>query len=491
MRLVPLLVLPLVLLLAAPAGAATVGVQGTTLTLTAAGGERNRISVSFTSTRVRVTDSSPAPVPIAGPGCTLSSRTVSCPRAGLTELVADLADQGDRITLGRSVTLPSRLRGGSGNDTLTSGSGPDELDGGTGYDIASYSGRPDSVTVSLDGVANDGRTDEGDNALAVERVIGSQAIDTLTGGTGADRLEGRGNDDRLFGGGGADTLVGNTGRDTMDGGDGDDVFLADPTSDGADALQGGAGSDRADYSARRGGVVVDADGRQDDGDRPGSLSFVGPVPVIALLGSSEGDLVQPDVEVLRGGAGDDVLGASPAGGRLLGGGGTDVLAGGEGQDTFEGGAGFDRILARDERGEGILCGDQTDRAFVDVLDRPAGDCEQVSERFAVGLAAVDGSIGADGEVVVRVACPGQVSIRCVGTLRATTLRRVGGRRVRVGGAGFSAGPGTTVDVRMPVSQGARDALARFGGATRVRVVARPRDEAGPGRESVLRFVLQG
>ena len=488
MRAALLLCLPLVLCAAAPASAATVGVQGATLSITAGAGERNSVSVSISGSRIRVTDS--VVVPVAGAGCTLSSRTVSCPRAGLTDVVADVADQNDRVTLGRSIPLRGIVRGGSGNDTLASGSGPDELDGGTGYDTVSYSGRPEGVVVTLDGIANDGRADEGDNLVSANRVIGTQSIDLLTGSTGSERLDGRGNDDRLFGGGGNDTLVGNTGRDALDGGEGNDTFLADPTPDGADALQGGPGSDRADYSARRGGVVVDADGRPDDGDLPGGLSFVGPVPVVGLLGSSEGDLVQPDVETLRGGQGDDVLGAAPTGGRLLGGPGTDVLAGGAGQDTFEGGTGFDRILSRDDRGEGILCGDQTDRAYVDVLDRPAGDCEHVATRFAVGLAALDRTAGADGGVVVRVACPGQAAVHCTGTLRAETLRRIKGRKVRVGSAGYSTAAGTTVDVTIPVSEAGRAALDRFGGATRVRVVARTRDEAGPGRDALLRFVLR-
>jgi hypothetical protein len=144
-------------LLAAPATAqaSTAGVHGTTLTFTAGAGERNVVSVSFAGSRVRVTDSGAQPV--AGAGCTLDRRTVSCPRAGLTDFVADLADQRDRLTLGRSVTLRSRVRGGSGNDSFVSGSGPDELDGGSGFDVVSYQQRTEGVIVTLAAARTTGR----------------------------------------------------------------------------------------------------------------------------------------------------------------------------------------------------------------------------------------------------------------------------------------------------------------------------------------------
>ena len=55
---------------------------------------------------------------------------------------------------------------GAGNDTFHEGaaaSGSDDMDGGTGSDTCNYGGAPNSVSVSLDGVDNDGEAGEGDN----------------------------------------------------------------------------------------------------------------------------------------------------------------------------------------------------------------------------------------------------------------------------------------------------------------------------------------
>ncbi len=77
------------------------------------------------------------------------------------------------------------IAGGDGDDTLNGGTGDDTFDedaaangadvvvGGDGSDTVDYSARPaDSVSVSRDGVANDGSTGEGDNVAAdVETVL--------------------------------------------------------------------------------------------------------------------------------------------------------------------------------------------------------------------------------------------------------------------------------------------------------------------------------
>lgn len=485
-----LLLVALALLVAAPAtaSAATVSTDGTTVTLVAGPGERNLLSVSLVDERIRITDR--GPVPVAEPGCTVSERTASCAAAAVTNLVLDLGDQGDTVTLGRSITLPTLVRGGTGNDTMTSGTGADRFEGGSGRDTASYSGRTDGVTVTLGGGADDGRAGEGDNLISVERVIGTRANDVMFGKQTGDRLQGGPGDDQLDGGPGNDTLVGGQGFDAMGGGTGNDVFLAEGTVDGGDVFNGGEGTDRVDYSKRRAGVVADADGRQDDGSFPNGLDFTGSIPVIALLGSDERDLIQPDVERIRGGEGDDVLQPPTAGGSVEGRGGTDVLLGGPGRDRFDGGTGFDRILARDGNPETVICGEQTDRAYVDVTDIAGGDCESVASRIAVALAPLQSSLRADGTVAVRVACPAQAWVRCVGVVRASTVRRLGKKPVALGSARFSAAPGTVVDLRITIPDAGRAALRRFGPATRVRLVGRGRDEAGPARDAIRRFVLR-
>jgi subtilisin family serine protease len=158
------------------------------------------------------------------------------------------------------------LWGEAGNDVLIGGLGSDDLRGGGSgdYDTADYGSHAGGVTVTLDGVGNDGRTGLGENDNVnddVEAVIGSQFADvldgsarttgfvidghlgndTLTGGSGNDDLRGNGGNDTLYGGGGADTLTGGAGVDWLYGQGGADSFWA---ADGEeDHIRGGLGGD--------------------------------------------------------------------------------------------------------------------------------------------------------------------------------------------------------------------------------------------------------
>ena len=64
------------------------------------------------------------------------------------------------------------FNGGDGDDSLVAGAlttdGADTYNGGAGLDVVTYAARSIGVTVSIDGVANDGETgeDEGDNVKA-------------------------------------------------------------------------------------------------------------------------------------------------------------------------------------------------------------------------------------------------------------------------------------------------------------------------------------
>src|SRR4029450_6620035 len=89
------------------------------------------------------------------------------------------------------------LHGEGGDDWIDGGPEPDQLHGGDGSDIAAYDERVDPVTATLDGVANDGVSGEGDFIhIDVESVVGGSAGDSLTGSAEPDGL---------FGGPGADT----------------------------------------------------------------------------------------------------------------------------------------------------------------------------------------------------------------------------------------------------------------------------------------------
>jgi Ca2+-binding RTX toxin-like protein len=197
------------------------------------------------------------------------------------------------------------LDGGAGDDTLYGGPGADLLDGGPGTDTVDYHDYTTPVSVTPDGVANDGAAGEGDNVT--------------------DTVEG------AIGGSDSDYLQGNDGNGTFIGGDGNDTFVG---GGGSDTFVGGAGFDTVDYSAASGPVNVDVGTPGGDGQ------------------AGENDNVEPDVERVIGSAFADTLTAGPAsavlegrGGndRLTGGPGHDLLLGGDGNDTLDGGAGRDQL----------------------------------------------------------------------------------------------------------------------------------------------------
>ena len=154
------------------------------------------------------------------------------------------------------------LIGGTGNDTINGGPGDDAFEGipgeglfgsnppsqgtdtyvgGGGSDAVLYTGRGENLSLSLDGVANDGAPGENDNiAPDVTTVLGGTGDDVitgngyanaLTGDSGNDVITGGGGDDRLFGGPGSDRLDSGPGQDYLEGDDGNDVLTGGPNVD--------------------------------------------------------------------------------------------------------------------------------------------------------------------------------------------------------------------------------------------------------------------
>ncbi len=245
------------------------------------------------------------------------------------------------------------LRGGAGNDVENGeagddafeqfesglGNGADLLNGGAGTDEARYygrdrAGRERGVTITLDGVANDGETFpalEGDNVGAdgqLENVVGTSRADTITGSAANNVLSGEPANDTLNGGLGNDTLRGGADDDTLNGGDGDDTFDEETAANGADVMTGGAGTDTADYSKRTNFVSVTKDGVANDGEageRDNVADEVETTPVPGTVPTPGGGA--PDPRNLR------LVGSSDLGGRGLNGevavvGSTAVVAGG-------------------------------------------------------------------------------------------------------------------------------------------------------------------
>ena len=165
--------IPLLLLFAAPAQAATVSVDNGALRVAAGPGETNAVDIG---PGLVVADAG-APVTL-GPGCMPQGLEALC--AGATRIQADLGDGDDALTV--TAPLPADLKGGEGNDTLTVVAAVATLDGGDG---------DDTLTAAT-----------GANVLS-----GGPGFDTLSGGEGDDRVDGGTGGDAADGGGGADSIV--------------------------------------------------------------------------------------------------------------------------------------------------------------------------------------------------------------------------------------------------------------------------------------------
>lgn len=250
------------------------------------------------------------------------------------------------------------VRGGAGDDGLgvmSTKDGPDLLDGGSGNDYVGFWDRTSNVKVSLDGKANDGGKNEGDNVLPnVERIysgsgndtlVGTDSYNRLDGGDGNDTIKGLGGDDDLDDDDGNDTVYGGAGNEYLNNdpgedkyylGEGDDDLVNGSSADGRDVFSGGPGDDSLTYANRTNAVDVDVTDPGNDGE------------------SGENDNVLADFERITGGVGSDTIkgsnraeaisGGSGVGADLINGrGGADDLYGYDGNDLFVGGEGYDEI----------------------------------------------------------------------------------------------------------------------------------------------------
>ena len=275
----------------------------------------------------------------------------------------------DDVILGDGGT--NVLDGGTGDDGIAGGAGTDVLRGGAGSDTLRYdleaAVATQGVTVDLTGVIlftgggqqgidSTGATDIlsgfenvtgtsfNDTILgdAQENVIrGGGGNDTLGGEGGNDVLEGGGGDDVIYGNGidagaeddddilrgegGFDFLFGEGGDDLLDGGDlndelyggaGDDILIGGA---GTDLLDGGDGQDIADYRWTTQGVIVEATG----------------LHAFTASGAESGLDTGIRVELVLGGAGNDIFTGSAE---------SDAFGHTGGFDIYDGGSsGLDRV----------------------------------------------------------------------------------------------------------------------------------------------------
>lgn len=208
--------------------------------------------------------------------------------------------------------------------------------------------------------ADDGEGAETDDVMAdVENLIGGGGADALVGSTGPNTITGGAGNDTISGGDAGNCT---TDIDVLNGGDNDDVFMMGPAPDCSDTVNGGAGTDRADYQYRVLALGISLNNAADDGDDA----------------SEEGDNVKNDVEQLFGGAEDDVI---------TGGTGNDDLRGGAGDDTISGGGGNDTLVGH--AGDDTLNGDAGDDVF---------PCEGTDADYVSHVAA-DRAKGLGGDII--------------------------------------------------------------------------------------------
>jgi len=353
------------LVLAAPAGAATVELQNGTLRYAAGAGERNQVDVvkwivnrPDDATGTDIWDSGARIAP--GPGCTGSGGGTAHCDGPVSRIEIFLEDGDDWAQAGpwnrTDQNIATEVHGGSGNDEIHGGhttsaiygeDGDDQLEGGAGNDV--IDGGPGQ---------DDLRAEGGDDV-----VLGGDGVDVAWGGAGSDRVEGGEGLDELFGWNswGSRPENGPDGNDTLIGGPGPDYLDGEG---GADDMSGGADVDTLRYLGRTEPLSVTLDDVANDG------AF------------GENDLARGDIENLLGSTGPDVLVGNGLRNRIDGGEGDDTLSGGGAYDELVGGIGNDALDAREPAGgirvgrESVDCGDGSDSAQLDGDDEPYG-CEAI------------------------------------------------------------------------------------------------------------------
>lgn len=187
--------------------------------------------------------------------------------------------------------------GFGGNDTITGGAANDTINGGEGNDVINDAS---STTSDSDWLLGGNGADSIVGGAGNEHIFGNVAVgaggladgnDTIDAGAGNDYVNGNAGDDSILGGAGNDRLYGGNGNDTIDGGTGNDY------------IQGNKGND-----------------------------------TLTDTGTST-----TEVNVIHGGAGNDIISAAHGLNQLFGDTGNDSITGGAEADQIWGGTGYDTL----------------------------------------------------------------------------------------------------------------------------------------------------
>ncbi len=129
-----------------------------------------------------------------------------------------LFDGNDEVELASSITIPSTIDGGRGNDEIAGGSATNTIWGGPGNDEI-VGGSSADIIYGGDG------NDEIEAGAGHDFVFGDAGNDELEGEGGNDLLVGGLGNDEIEGGSGRDVLLGGSGSDELDGENDDDLLI--------------------------------------------------------------------------------------------------------------------------------------------------------------------------------------------------------------------------------------------------------------------------
>ncbi len=320
---------------AGSASGETIAVVGGTASVIAAPGEANHtLVVEVTQgapSALRVTDSG-APL-VAGLGCQTDANSVLCldgPLAFLGVLVH--AGDGDDWVNEESRDRPVTLDGGSGSDTLRSGSAEGKsptIYGGSGDDGLTVSNNGGGLPILHGGPGDD---------HVISRCATFWSCGSLYGESGDDHL----------------SVSPMLGLARFDGGPGRDTYayapdflLAGPPT-ATNLIVSGPGFDTLDASELAEQEVL--------------------IDLRVCGGCAERVIGSPWDDEINGVAGREAI---------EGGDGLDLIRGRGGQDDLAGQNGDDTIAARDDGVDTVSCGSGLDTVFADPADVVAPDCENV------------------------------------------------------------------------------------------------------------------
>lgn len=136
------------------------------------------------------------------------------------------------------------LNGNTGRNLMDGGTGADTINGGSDWDIVTYESRTNGLTVTANNTANDGESGEQDNVKSnINEIRGGSGNDSLTSASTASYayLFGNAGNDTLNGNSvtAGDVIDGGSGTDTVNSyGGNDTINLVDGQSDSANCGSG-------------------------------------------------------------------------------------------------------------------------------------------------------------------------------------------------------------------------------------------------------------